>query len=91
MAILLSKNIVLLLITSLQAKDDSLQPHAEAVLESVKTLMGKDDVTPAAQIAIIERLLKEDHVAFDKNTGNLKLTLFLPPVIGRANARNYIP
>lgn len=88
---MLSKNIVLLLVTSLQAKDDSLQPHAEALLESLKTLMGKDDVTPTAQIAIIEKLLKEDHVAFDKNTGNLKLTLFLPTVIGRANTRNHIP
>lgn len=69
---MLSKNIVLLLITSLQAKDDSLQPHAEAVLESLKSLMGKDDVTPVAQIAIVEKLLKEGHVAFDKNTGNFK-------------------
>ncbi|XP_057372499.1 myb-binding protein 1A-like protein [Daphnia carinata] len=66
---LLVKSIVSILVTILQAKDDSNFELADKTLESIKTVLAKEDISPDAQISIIEQLLTlSGHVAFDKNT-----------------------
>lgn len=66
---LLQKNIVAILIEGLQAKEDLNIPSAEKALESIKSVLAKEDVSPEAQISIIEQLLNSsDNIAFDKST-----------------------
>lgn len=66
---MLQKNIVSILIEGLQVKDELNIPSAEKALDSIKNVLVKEDVSPEAQIAIIEQLLNSaDNIAFDKNT-----------------------
>ncbi|KAK4004573.1 hypothetical protein OUZ56_006306 [Daphnia magna] len=66
---LLLKSIVSILVTILQAKEDSNFELADKTLESIKTVLAKEDISPDSQISIIEQLLNlSGHVAFDKNT-----------------------
>lgn len=63
------KSIVSILVTILQAKEDSNFELADKTLESIKTVLAKEDISPDSQISIIEQLLNlSGHVAFDKNT-----------------------
>ncbi|KAI9561474.1 hypothetical protein GHT06_012432 [Daphnia sinensis] len=66
---LLQKSIVSILVTILQAKEDMNFELADKTLESIKTVLAKEDISPDAQISIIEPLLTlSGHIAFDKNT-----------------------
>uniref|UniRef100_A0A0P6EY25 Myb-binding protein 1A n=1 Tax=Daphnia magna TaxID=35525 RepID=A0A0P6EY25_9CRUS len=66
---LLLKSIVSIVVTILQAKEDSNFELADKTLESIKTVLAKEDISPDSQISIIEQLLNlSGHVAFDKNT-----------------------
>ncbi|XP_045035589.1 myb-binding protein 1A-like protein [Daphnia magna] len=66
---LLLKSIVSILVTILQAKEDSNFELADKTLESIKTVLAKEDISPDSQISIIEQLFNlSGHVAFDKNT-----------------------
>lgn len=70
--VLLSKNILPLLVSTLQSKDSSVLPAAEGVLDSLQTVLAESDVAPTVQISIMERLLKPPgQTAFDRNTGRI--------------------
>ncbi len=66
---MLQKNMMSVLVTILQTKDDSSFELADSTLESIKTVLAKDTISPGAQTSIMENLLNNSgHVAFDKNT-----------------------
>lgn len=70
---MLSKNVIGILIASLESQDDALVPLAQKTLESLKTVLAKEDVSPQAQISIMEQVLNgSGYVAFDKNTSKTK-------------------
>jgi len=67
---LLTPNVVKILVGNLQAKDESTLPLAESVMDALKNLIAKEDVTAKAQLRIMKHLLKSaDNMAFDKATG----------------------
>lgn len=66
---MLLKNTVSILVNVLQTKDDPNFELADKTLESIKIVLAKEDISPDAQISVIEQLLNlSGHVAFDKNT-----------------------
>lgn len=68
---LLTKNVLVLLVSSLQANDDTtLRTTAESVLDSLKSVLVKEDATAAVQLSVLDHLLKASgQPAFDKTTG----------------------
>jgi len=70
---MLQKNMMSVLVTILQANDDSSFELADSTLDSIKTVLAKDTISPEAQTSIIENLLNNSgHVAFDKNTSTCR-------------------
>ena len=66
---LLSKNMAEILIEGLRVKEDLDIPSAANAIESMKSVLIKDDITSEAQMSILKRLLvAPEHVAFDKST-----------------------
>jgi hypothetical protein len=67
---LLTPNVVKILVDNLKAKDESTFPLTESVMDALKNIIAKEDVTAKVQLRIMKRLLKStDNVAFDKATG----------------------
>ena len=73
---MLQKNMMSILVTTLQAKEGSNFELADSTLESIKTVLAKETISPEAQISIMENVLNNSgHVAFDKNTSTCVFTI----------------
>ena len=73
---MLQKNMMSILVTTLQAKEGSNFELADSTLESIKTVLAKETFSPEAQISIMENVLNNSgHVAFDKNTSTCVFTI----------------